>query len=415
MANGSEITELTRSQKMAAALNSYARNLTFENRSRRNLYKLAGIAPKLRDKVFSYLILAAFIVYFVIPISSSVIYFGFIATPQYESEIRFIVRSSVPLLTRDRYASGNAEPKAKIVQDTAVILNYLASPAVIEDLAAEIDLRRYFGRREIDYLSRLAPNATQEEVLDYWEGQYTSSVNPKSGIVELSVRAFSGEEAYNLLLTVVNLAEQRVNRLNTAMWENLTVASQQDLDTATLELERLRTEMRDRQNEYGIFDVDLAANSLIDILTNVRTELAKVQTQRLSLIESISPESPRIELLDKKIAALEFQAKLLESKATGSGVAEDANLAGVSKKFQQLNLDIELAEDRLKSAVGELEKAKLVGTLQLVYIDAFTTPTKPIESSYPKTWLMLLLSFLGFSALWGSATGILIYIRNKLD
>ncbi len=400
---------------MAAALNSYARNLTFENRSRRNLYKLAGIAPKLRDKVFSYLILAAFIVYFVIPISSSVIYFGFIATPQYESEIRFIVRSSVPLLTRDRYASGNAEPKAKIVQDTAVILNYLASPAVIEDLAAEIDLRRYFGRREIDYLSRLAPNATQEEVLDYWEGQYTSSVNPKSGIVELSVRAFSGEEAYNLLLTVVNLAEQRVNRLNTAMWENLTVASQQDLDTATLELERLRTEMRDRQNEYGIFDVDLAANSLIDILTNVRTELAKVQTQRLSLIESISPESPRIELLDKKIAALEFQAKLLESKATGSGVAEDANLAGVSKKFQQLNLDIELAEDRLKSAVGELEKAKLVGTLQLVYIDAFTTPTKPIESSYPKTWLMLLLSFLGFSALWGSATGILIYIRNKLD
>ena len=98
---------------MAAALNSYARNLTFENRSRRNLYKLAGIAPKLRDKVFSYLILAAFIVYFVIPISSSVIYFGFIATPQYESEIRFIVRSSVPLLTRDRYASGNAETEGK--------------------------------------------------------------------------------------------------------------------------------------------------------------------------------------------------------------------------------------------------------------------------------------------------------------
>lgn len=65
---------------------------------------------------------------------ASSVYYIFIASPRYASEVRFVLRSSAPMLSRDRYASSTIEPKAKIVQDTAVLLNYIDSPAMIQDL-----------------------------------------------------------------------------------------------------------------------------------------------------------------------------------------------------------------------------------------------------------------------------------------
>jgi capsular polysaccharide transport system permease protein len=420
--NGNDVTRQTpngtiaeRSQKMSAALSSYARSLTFENRSRRNLYRLAGIAPKFRDKFFSHLLAATFIIIFVMPIVASAVYFSFFATPQYVSEVRFVVRSSVPLLTRDRFSSSGTDPKSKIVQDTAVILNYLSSPAIVEDMLGVIDLNEIYGRLNIDFFSRLRAGEVKEEVLDYWEKHYDSWVSPKSGIVELKVFAFSGKEAKQMLQTVLSLAERRVNELNKKMWANLTKSASEDLKSAKIELESLRVKMRDMQNESGVFSVDISAESLAGVLTSLRTELATLNTRRATLSNVVYQDSPKMILLDREITALETQVQALQRQFAGSSGRLGGSLADFSKSFSQLELDINLAENRLKTAVAELEKAKLVGTLQLVYIDSFTTPTLPHESSYPKTWLALLLSFLLFAALWGVVAGVIFYIRRVVD
>ncbi|MGV2131130.1 hypothetical protein ACQZ4P_01035 [Agrobacterium vitis] len=85
---------LARSQKLASALSSYARALTFENQSRRNLYRLAGLAPRTRDRVFAVILMIFIGVTFVLPMSGSILYYAFLASPGYASEVRFIVRSS---------------------------------------------------------------------------------------------------------------------------------------------------------------------------------------------------------------------------------------------------------------------------------------------------------------------------------
>ncbi|WP_417692136.1 hypothetical protein [Roseibium sp.] len=404
-----------RSQKMAAALSSYARALTFENRSRRNLYKLAGLAPRVRDKIFAKLLIIAFIFCFALPFSACVLYYTVIASEVYSSEVRFVVRSSAPMLSRDRYSSETAEPKAKIVQDTAIVLNYLDSPAMVRELKKTVDFDHMFGRSDIDFLSRYPTDATAEETRKYWADMYASWVNPKSGIVELEVNAFSPDEAYELLQRVLELAEGRINRLNAGMWDSLLTSSREDVDSATEQLADLREKFRLLQNETGVYDVTLAADSIIEVLTKLESTTAEVKSRRETLAQSLGPDSPQVAQLDREIKAREEQSAMLRAQAAGPDNGSGSNLASTSQDFDKLNTEITIAEDRLESAIKELEKVKLVSSLQLVFLDVFTEPTVPDTSKYPNVAFSLFIALLIFLSLWGVVAGTIIYIRQKLD
>lgn len=400
---------------MAAALSSYARALTFENRSRRNLYSLAGLSPRARDRMFAILLMFIVGVTLVLPMIGSTVYYAFLASPGYVSEVRFIVRSSTPFLSRDRYSGGTVEPKEKIVQDTAILLNYLESPAIIQDMQKTVNLQQTFGRGDIDFLSRLPENASQDDMLKYWRRHFYAGVNPKSGIIELEVTAYSPKEATETLKLVLHLAEAQVNQLNSGMWADLRISTQSEVDNATKEVADIRAKLRDTQNKTGVFDIDLSAQNIVNVLTTVEAEIAELRSRKAALSKSVGETSPQMADLNRRLAAQEEQAKSLRSQAAGVATAGSGNLADYSSVFEDLKLALSLAESRLKSAITELEKVKLVSSLQLVYIDNFTEPTVPDKNKYPKVALSLFLSLLACLAICGTACGVVVMIRNKVD
>lgn len=409
------LTVTGRSQKLASALSSYARALTFENRSRRNLYRLAGLSPRTRDRVFSYLIMLLIGLTFVLPMAGSICYYTFLASPGYASEVRFIVRSSTPFLSRDRYSSDTIEPKEKIVQDTAILLNYLESPAIIQDMQRQVDLQNLYGRSDIDFFSRLRVDATQEEMLEYWKRHASVSVNTKSGIVELEVTAYTPNEANEMVKLVLHLAEAQVNKLSSGMWDDLRSATQEDVERATKEVADLRGKIQETQNQTGVFDIDLSAKRIEDVLTTIEASIADLKSRRLALSKSVGKNAPQMADLDRRIAAQEEQARQLRAQSAGQTTEGDGNLAQYSAMFDKLKLDLSMAEGRLKSAITDLEKVKLVSSLQLVYVDNFTEPTVPDTNKYPRVALSLFLTLLACLAVCGAACGAVILTRQKLD
>ncbi|NTA83584.1 hypothetical protein A6U97_27220 [Agrobacterium tumefaciens] len=401
-----------RRQKMASALSAYARMLTFENRSRRNLYRLAGLAPHTRDKVFSILLLFCFALTFVLPMVASSVYYIFIASPRYASEVRFVLRSSAPMLSRDRYASSTIEPKAKIVQDTAVLLNYIDSPAMIQDLEKNISLKDFFGRDGIDRLSRLKSDANQDDVLKYWRKHYTVSVNPKSGIVELEVSGYTPQQARDLLQLVLHLSEQQVNKLSSGMWDDLLRTTQQDVDRSMREVGEFRGKLRDIQNATGVFDIDLSAERLSTVLTGVEANIADLESRRTALMQTVGRGAPQLSEIERRLKGLEAQAKELRESATGG---QKDSLSGYATAFENAQLNLKLGEDKLKSAITDLEKVKLVSSLQLVYVDNFTQPTLPDYPKYPKLAVNLFLALLIFGSVAAATCGAIALMRNKLD
>lgn len=344
--------------------------------------------------------------------SASTAYYVFFASQRYASEVRFVLRSSAPMLSRDRYSSSTIEPKAKIVQDTAVLLNYIDSPAMVQDLEKNVSLKEYYGRDDIDHLSRLKADANQDDVLKYWRKHYTASVNPKSGIVELEVTGYTGQQANDLLKLVLHLSEQQVNKLSSGMWDELLRTTQKDVDDAMREVSDLRAKLRDIQNESGVFDLDLSAQRLSTLLTGVETKIADLESRRSAMMQTVGQGSPRLSEMERQLDGLKAEATRLKASAAGN---QEGSLSGYATAFENAQLNLKLGEDKLKSAITELEKVKLVSSLQLVYVDNFTEPTLPDSPKYPKVALSMLLALLIFGSIATVTCGLIVLLRKKLD
>ncbi|MEM8649916.1 MAG: hypothetical protein AAGF54_05240, partial [Pseudomonadota bacterium] len=338
----------------------------------------------------------------------------FFASDVFESETRFVVRSAIPAIPKKESTSETGSPSAKIAQDTQVVANFVTSPAIIEQIDQEFGFAKLFGNDDIDYISRLEKDATAEEKLEYWEDMVDSFIDPRSGIVTLNFQAFTADQVQTLAEYVIKQSEEKVNQLNTGIWNELVSSAQKDLENAKIKMDELRIQLREEQNKSGIFDVELLAESTTTIIETIRLEILELEARREVRLTELDSQSSVILDLDRQIAARIEQIKRLQAEIAGTA-SEKVSIASYYANFETLRVESKIAEEHFERAVRELERVKLLSSLQLVYLDAFLPPSLPDESTQPKRVLMISIVIIMSFLCWGLFTGIVVFVRNQLD
>ena len=137
----------------------------------------------------------SFIVLVLAPLVTSSIYFGFLASDQFGSEMRFAVRGATELLPgSDALAASGLGTLASLnsSQDVYIVADYIASRSMIDDLSKEIDLGAIYGKR----------GRAVEDLLRYWRSMVQTSVEPASGIVTVTVKTFSREDSVRIATAI---------------------------------------------------------------------------------------------------------------------------------------------------------------------------------------------------------------------
>ena len=153
-----------------------------------------------------------FILLVIVPSVISIIYFSLIASDQYTAEARFAVRS----LGDDSDAagmSGNLISMRAANQDSYVVTSFIRSSEILDRLDGKIDYRAIFESPSADFWSRLEPDASREEFLDYWANHVTAYIDGPSSIVTLTVRTFKPEDSVRLASAILEESEKLVNEL----------------------------------------------------------------------------------------------------------------------------------------------------------------------------------------------------------
>ena len=91
----------------------------------------------------------SFIVLVLAPLVTSSIYFGFLASDQFGSEMRFAVRGATEVLPgSDALAASGLGTLASLNsnQDVYIVADYIASRSMIDDLSKEIDLGAMYSK-----------------------------------------------------------------------------------------------------------------------------------------------------------------------------------------------------------------------------------------------------------------------------
>ena len=113
-----------------------------------------------------------------------------------------------------RCSTGHAAPSPPAALESQILVQYIASRAMVDEVDAALDLRRLFSPPQADWWARLPLPATIEELVRYWKGQVDPFYDPANGTVTVRVRAFDPADALRLAEAVVAACEALVNELS---------------------------------------------------------------------------------------------------------------------------------------------------------------------------------------------------------
>ncbi|TWD44772.1 capsular polysaccharide transport system permease protein, partial [Agrobacterium vitis] len=398
---------------IAARLSVAARKLRFSTSKRSDLYAAVGLRPRLMDRVFKAAFIAATLCLLIVPIIASTLYFGLIASDQFESETRFTVRPSSPALGNDQIGNVAGMPGVELYQDTQIVMNFISSREIIDVLKKRVDFHALFGGPNVDWVARLPSDATEEDLLRHWNRMVSVSVTPSSGIITLKVRAFSPEDAQSLAKDIVKAAETVVNNVNDRIWRDVTATAQHNLDHARNELQTAREKLAQAQNHNGVLSVEGSSDVVTNLISSVEGDLLKLQQRYQTQISMVSKNAPQMRVLQREIDSKQSQLDELKQRLAGQQ-SETKNLASISQDLSQLQLAQSLAQQQFAAAVKSFEQIQFVSKQQLLYLDSFLPPQQPDEAQYPKRTLWIVLTILASTAIWAITLGALNLTRAHL-
>lgn len=408
-------TALEKSRLAAKALSVTARKLRFSTSARSNLYKVVGLRPPLIEKLFRWGVLGATLLVLLLPNVLAGVYFGLIAADQYQSEARFVVRTSTPAIGKDQLGKVTGLPSAKIVQDTQIVTNFIHSRAILEALERDFKIKNKFASDKADFLARLEPDETYEEFLKYWNRMVKSSVSASSGIVTVTVNAFSAEDAQTILAGIIGASEQTINQLSDRIWKDVVTTAQTNLDRAQDKLSDVRQRMAVQQNETGVLTVEGSSAMLATLITTLQKEKMELDQSYAVKLESISKNAPQMKVLAREVESKQTQIDDLQRQIAGFQTLSGKNLADVSAKFSSLQFETKLAEEQFAASIRTFEQVQFISKQQLMYLDSFLAPTLPDGALYPKRAFWIGMIALGSVLAWAGSVGLLVLARNKFS
>jgi capsular polysaccharide transport system permease protein len=334
------------------------------------------------------------------------------------SEAKFTISSgAIPKM--DGLGSVTGMPPMLIVQDTQIVTNYIHSRTIVERLEHDVGLRDSYSSESIDRWARFRKDKPIEKFTDYWVKMSDASIGFPSGIVTLTVRAFSPEDAKRIADAVVRLSEGLINDLNERMRHDTVAAAETDMRRAADELGRARLQLELARNAEGLLDVGQTSIALGGLLSGLESDLLRAQQEYQQQMRYVAETAPQMRILKSRIAAVSNQIEDMKAQVTTQNeksisATAEKTFSEKMTKFAELDLEQRIAEKRYALSVASVESARMMNERKMLYLHEIVSPALPEESKYPKRWLSVVMIFLASIIVWGVTVGMIVFVRNHM-
>ncbi len=365
--------------------------------------------------------LMAYLAFVVLPTFVFLTYTAAIESPGYISETRLTVQSAPKRRASLMDASGTNSVLSKLVgavasdteRDAYIVLNYIKSATMLNDLGGRPTLERFYSKPEIDYLSRLPRGEPMEELLIYWRNHVSANVDTVSGLLTIKITAYSPQDALELTKSINELSEKLINNISLRVREDALAKAKIEVTRAGDDLAVRRAALLAFRNANELIDPVARAKSLGETMATLTLEKVDAETTLSVLTRSNITDSPSLGVLKSKIASLNQQIDGLKSQLTAS--AGDGTVSSQLAGYEALKLQEEFAtkiyvidQDAYLRAQQELQRQQL-------YLITVVQPTRAEEATYPKIFHSTILVAVCLSIVWAIVALIVASVRDQID
>ena len=204
--------------------------------------------------------------------------------------------------------------------------------------------------------------------------------------------AFSPEEALKIANAVVSASERLVNSMSTRATRDAMDQAQTELVRAERRLGDVRVALQDLRNAQSTLNPRRTAEGINKLIGELRLERARLEDDANAAKRSqVNEGAPQMQLLRIRIGVIGDQIADLERQLTSTtDTASTATVSGKITRFDELELERQIAEKQYTLATESFERARINAERQKVYLTTFVTPLLPHDVAWPKSrfWLV---------------------------
>ena len=362
-------------------------------------------------------LLCSFILCFVVPISVITYYYTHVATDRYASTAGFSVRGIEAGGGLDGLGALTGLVSAGSTKgDSYIVLKYLESRSLIEDLDAELNLRGVFSSQEIDWVSRMQEEAAVEDFVDYWLSRIDTEFDPSSGIIEFTVQSFSTEHALHTAERIIQLTQSLINDLSAKARQDALRFAEGEVQVQEQRLREALEAIREFRTVEQSVDPTASAALDIELLAKLESRLIDINARITVQRETLDEDAPSLVALRRQAEALREQLANRRAELSGKS-SDDANVSSVTTQlsaFDSLEVERRFAEQSYASALDSLGQARRDADRQQRYLAVHLYPQAAETSEYPKRARNILLATFALFTTWAIAVLVTYSIRDHL-
>ena len=354
-----------------------------------------------------------FLLLVIVPWLLIVFYTLTMAHPRYTSEAQVVVKQT----TDNNMASGTGLVAllggvSTSVEDSNYLTQYILSLDMVKRLDPQFKFKQNYYIDGSDPVNELDPDATQEEVFEYFKKRVKVELDQTTHILTISTEGFKPEYALVLNRALLQQSELFVNAISQQMAKDQIAFAEQQLTTATQELKQAKADLLNYQNKNEILDPEITAKALNSLIAGLEANLSSLRTEERQLLSYLNPDAPQVVSLRSQIRALETQIAQERAKLTSPS---NNKLNTKAVQFEQIKANVAFAEEKYKLALTSAEKARYDASRKMKNLIVISSPFKAEEASYPRTGYIIGISLVFLLIFYGFVQLVLAIIRDHKD
>lgn len=331
-----------------------------------------------------------------LPTLAVLAYNGLIASEGYVSRAHVMVEHDSPVPAPE-LALGDLLGSTPSKVDSLIVKTFMESRSMLEYLDKELALREHYSSERIDRWSRLPAGASREDLLEYYRDHLEVTVDQESFVLEVAFTAYDPEFAQKAADMLVSRSETFVNEVSHHLAREQLAFIEGEVERARDKLKKASREMVELQRKYEVFSPEKESESAGMVIGGLMQQLAQQQATLKALESYLNPGAQQIVETQRKIAALKKQIAEQRAELVGSGDEEGLNELMLDYQDAEVNLNV--ATEVYKSAIGTLETTRLETARKAKYLVSLSAPSLAEEAYHPRVayWTLTVFVFLNLA------------------
>lgn len=361
--------------------------------------------------VFSFLLLV------LVPLAVSGWYLWTRAVDQYASTVGFTVRQEDGGSGADLLGGGLGSLVAGAggTSDTDILYEFIQSQSLVNALDQEFGLRALYSQPYgQDPVFALPPEASLEDLVEYWQRILRISYDENARLIELRVQAFAPDMAQAIAQAIIDRSQVLINELNAQARTDKIRYADGDLSDAQERLRLARAELIRFRTRTQLVDPETDLAGRMGVVNTLQQQLAEALINLDLLEQSTNPNDPRVIQAQRRIEVIRDRiSQERRNVANGGDSASGEDYPTLLAEYESLVADREFAEQSYLAALTALDVARAEAARQSRYLATYVAPTLPQTAEFPKRLTLFGLAALFLVLTWSILALIYYSVRDS--